>query len=221
MLPRLLMGLDVVSALLTLLVAAFFVRSWRRTGLDLHLLMAAGFALVGASFLGASVTHYGLVPEDGFVHAARATGQLGGALVLAFAYITARWRGRATPWLVGGWVLVAMSVLGAFLYAADPFGSFPPATEMYPFAHALMVVAYGICAWLSLRGAWARPGLDRLLVPFGFVAWGLTKYTWLLIDLSGAQGLAPFVYAWRLAAIGLFLAAVALPPRPEARNAPA
>jgi hypothetical protein len=66
---------------------------------------------------------------------------------------------------------------------------------------------------MALPSLLARPRLDRALVPAAFLAWAATKYTWLLVDLSGALQLVPFVYAWRFLAIGLLLAALLVPTR--------
>lgn len=208
------LALDAVAALLTLAVAGFFARIWRATGSALLLLFAVGFGLVGLGYVGVSVGRFDLAQPVGAWDALRVAGQLGGALVLLFAYVSHRVHGSPRPWSVLAWAAAGSSVVVAALFwALPPFASWPAFGQALPILHGLMFLAYAACAALALPGLLQHPTLDRALVPAAFLAWAATKYTWMLIDLmprGAAADFAPLVYVWRFLALGLLLAAIGL-----------
>ncbi|MCA1813656.1 MAG: hypothetical protein LC624_06865 [Halobacteriales archaeon] len=212
--PPLFVALDAVSAVLTLIVALFFARIWRLTGSALLLLFAVGFGLVGVGYFGVSVSQFDLAAPIGAWDALRIAGQLGGALVLLFAYVSHRVHGSPRPWTVLAWSAAGLSAIGALLFwAMPPFAQSPRLGEALPVLHGLMFLAYVACAVLALPGLLKQPTLDRALVPAAFLAWAATKYTWMVLDLlpqASTERLAPLVYCWRFLAIALLLAAIGL-----------
>lgn len=213
--PTVLVALDILSSLLTFVLVGFFLLTWRRSGRTHHLLMAIGFFLVAASFAAASTSQFNLAGPTAFFDALRIAGQTGGALVLAFTYLSLHRHGAARPGLVAAWALAAAAILFVTVYLlVPPFASLPAPSATFAWAHATMAVAYLLCTWYS-AGAFKRgPVATNLLVPGAFLCWALTKYTWFLIDVSGAQDLVPYVYVWRFLALGLLLSALILPFRP-------
>lgn len=163
--PLLYLGLDVASAALTLVVAGFFLLSWRRSGLGLHLLLAVGFLIVGASFSASSTSQF--EPEkSAFLDVVRIGGQTGGALVLVFAYVGARRHGDPRPWATLGWTAAAIFVLVAALFALyPPFNRFPSYRESLIVAHLVQTGAYALCTVLSSSSFRRAPTLEHLLVP--------------------------------------------------------
>jgi len=209
-----LVSLDVAAAVLTGLVALFFGRTWRRTDDSLHLLFGVGFGLIALSFLAVSTSQFDLARPGEDWDAMRIAGQTGGALVLVFAYLSARRSGTARPWQVLGWLVAAALALFAGLYwAAPPYAALPTLYESFATAHAVQFAAYIGCAVMAFAGYRAAPSTDRALVPAAYLAWAFSKYTWFAIDVTGSEVVVPLVFAWRFAAIGLLLLAVALPAR--------
>ena len=212
--PSLYLALDVLASLLTLGVVGFFAALWRRSGHNLHLLMVAGFLLVASGFLGVSASEFNLQGEPDNWHALRFVGHTAGALVLVLAYASAHQHGAARPWRVAAWTVAIMGLILAALYwLAPPVSPLPRLQNAFVVAHAVQFAAYAACAAYASSAFRRHPSFDRALVPAAFVSWALSKYTWLLIDLSRAQEVVPFVYAWRFLAIGLLLAALFLPVR--------
>lgn len=217
-----LLALDVASALLTLGLVAFFVRSWTRTRDDFHLLFAVGYLFLAVGFLVVSTGAFGRGAGASLADVTRMVLLLGGSLVLAFAYVSAGRHGAARAVEALAWtVAVLAGVLVAALAALPALPGGLPLDPVEPAFLAVMTAAFAACAHLASRGTPRRPGLDRVLVPAAFGAWGLSKYTWLLVDLSDAVGLVPVVYLWRFAALGLFVAALGLPPAAPRTPAPA
>lgn len=204
------MAADATSGVLTLVLAAFFLRLWRASRDPEHGLFALGFFLIGGTFPLVTASQIGLLESVDVVHSARLAGQLGGALVLALAYASTRVHGRSRPFVVLALTIVAALAVLVVVLAVPPRGSLE---GMFAVAHATMVVAYGACAWLSFASVMRRPAGVSFLVPGAFVAWAISKYTWLLIDITADLRLVGFVYFWRYSAITLLLLAVALPAR--------
>lgn len=206
--------LDVLAAVLTLGVVAFFAAAWRRSGAPLHLLFAAGFGLVGAGFLAVSTSQFDLARTGEAWDAFRLATQTGGALTLLLAYLSARRHGAARPLQVLGWLAAAggLGLLALYLLV-PPADALPPLDDAFAFAHAVQFGAFLGCVALSLEAYRRSTGPAGALVPGAFLLWALSKYTWLLIDLTAAQDLVPLVFVWRFGAIALLLLAVGLPAR--------
>ena len=112
--------LDFVACALTLFVAGFFAVTWRRLGNSLHLLFAVGFGLVALGYTGVFTSEFELTRKGELWDAVRFAGHTGGALVIAFAYMSARQHGTARPWRVLGWSIAALGILMVLLYLAVP-----------------------------------------------------------------------------------------------------
>lgn len=212
-------ALDVVSALLTLSIAAFFATTWRTTRKPLHLLLAVGFVLVGASRPFVAISRgevAGLSPELASV---RILAHSAGALVLALSYLGLHRYGSPRPILVLGWTAVLGVVLALVTSLLAPALGEPrvPATWVAVIDVGGMI-AYVVCAALSTSGFRRHPTLDRALVPAAFLAWGASSYTWLLLDLGGTDFLVPFAYVWRFVGLSLLLVAIRPPFKREARE---
>jgi hypothetical protein len=211
--PAALVLLDLMGAALAVVIAAFFAASWRRSGDNTHLLFMVGFLLLAGGVAASSTSQFDLQRPAEAWDALRVAAHTSGALVLAFAYLSASRHGDARPWTVVGWVAAGMGLLFAVLYwLVPPSAALPSLTSASFAAHAVQFVAYAACVALSLEGFRRRPALDNALVPTAFLAWAFSKYTWLLIDVSADTALVPFVLVWRFAALGLLLLALALPP---------
>lgn len=209
-----LVTLDAISAGLAFLVAGFFIASWRRSRNDLFLLHAVGFALTAIGFLAVSQSEFDPAAEATRWDALRLAGRTGGALVLVFAYASARRHGSARPLRVLAWVAAAGgALLVAFYWGVPPRASLPPLEDSLVLAHVVQLVAFLGCVVLSSSSYRREPRADLALVPGAFVAWALTQYTWILIYISDEQAIVPFVYGWRFLALALLLAALALPAR--------
>jgi hypothetical protein len=202
--------LDAVSAVLTLAVAAYFLRLWSGTRHPLHLLFSLGLALVGASYttVSASAFDLGHTPEGW--DQLRIAGQVGGALVIFFAYTSAR-SSNGRPYLALGYAAAGLSLLFAILYfAIPPVFTFPDMRTALVISHFVTTFAWLASAVLAVSSV-SGWGPDRLLVPMAFVAFAVSKYSWLLQDISGDPILIPYIYPWRFLGIVLLLAALLLP----------
>ena len=211
--------LDGASALLTLAVAGGFlaIARWSRSGL--HYLVSAGFTLLALGFAFVSASHFGRGVDADVADAARIFCQLGGSLILLFAYGSYNFTGRAQVAVVVAASAGALVALAAIFYwLVPPAASLPPLPEYFAFAYGAMAATYLGCFLLSGYGWHKRPTLGRALVPFGFLCWTLSSYTWTFIVLSGTDQFLPVVYSWRFAAILLMLWAMLRRPRsPSAR----
>lgn len=214
--------LDGVSALLTLAVAVGFlwVARWSRQGL--HLLVATGFTLVAAGFLFVSASQFGSANlGPGAVDAGRMAFQMAGPFVLVLAYGQHHLTGRARVFGVGAAAAGALVALAGILWLLPPRGYLPPLPVYLAPAHALMAAAYFGCALLSGYGWHRRPTWGRAMVPLGFLAWAMSTYTWIFIDLgAGGDRFVPLAYGWRFAAILLMLWAMVRRPRPPPTTGP-
>lgn len=208
--PGVLLALDALSAVLTLLVALFFFRLWHASADPKHGLISLGFLVIGGTFPFSAISNLQLAATLDGVDAARLSGQLGGALVIALAYASARVHGESRPLIVLALAILAALAVYAVVIAIPPVGSL---RGLFPAAHATMVLAYGTCAAFSLASVLRRPEATSFLVPGAFLSWALSKYTWLLHDFAPDDAIVPFVYVWRFSAIVLLLVAVALPAR--------
>lgn len=213
-----LVGLDATSALLTLGVAAFFLRVYAGTRASLHLLFALGLALVGATFATTAASHFDLGGAPSLYDHARIAGQMGGALVVLFAYAGARSRGSPRVWIAVGWAAVALSLFFGLIYLA-----FPTRRQDFAFAHAVMALAWAGAAWMAARGSLSLVASRRFFVPAAFALLAVSKYTWFVVEAGQADdAMTLLVYPWRFLAIGLLVAALVVAPRPqEAPHAPA
>jgi hypothetical protein len=219
MVAPLYVALDALSAAATLSIVGFFLRTWRRSGAALHLLMAVGFLLVAGSYALVAASEFDLAGPAGAIDALRLIGQTFGAVVLALAYVASRGGRAASPLrvLAASAALVAAGLaVGALLGA--PFAQVASGRVASLSAHAAQALAFATCAWLSFRAFRRQPAAQRALVPGAFLLWTVMKYTWVLIDVSGAQELVGFAYASRFVAIGLLQLALWLPARAPAHE---
>ena len=205
---------DVASAVLTLLITAFFARLWRRSREPLDLLFTIGFLLAAIGFLSVAVSFLNPFGTFRLVVGLRVSGQTAAALVLLFAYLSVRVHGAARLWIALGWTAATGAVILALLFAAvPPFFAVPNTGTMLAAAHVVMAAAFTACAVMSGRGFARRRTLDRTLVPAAFLSMAVGNYTWLIFDVFEIDGLVSLAYMWRLLALVLFLLAVLLPAR--------
>lgn len=204
--------LDSVSAVLTAIVAGFFFVAARRTRATAHLLFGIGLLVVALSFTTVTASQFDLGRAPSVFDHLRIVGQLGGALVILFSYLSARTHGDPRTFHVLGMSVVA--ILGAyvvlFLFIL-PFGTFPDVEGLLAYGHAAMAIVWTLSALLSGRQWMKAPAWDRVLVPTAFVLFGVSKYTWFIIDLAGTNDVVLLVYVWRFSAIALLLVAMLLP----------
>ncbi|HWG89745.1 MAG TPA: hypothetical protein VNZ52_02755 [Candidatus Thermoplasmatota archaeon] len=222
--PFLLVGLDLVSLLLEVVVAAFFLQTWRRTGNATHLLFAIGFFLLALGTGAVSSSALDLLRNVETWDGLRMGGQTGGALVLFFSYASMRRGGHANILRVAAATIAFAASLMVILYVfVPPFLEVPSLESMAVVADAVQFLAYAGCVAFASITYRRVPQPEYLLVPGAFMLLALSKYTWVLIDLSHAINLVGFVYVWRILALGLLLGALLLPrrPRPEASREPA
>jgi hypothetical protein len=211
--------LDGASAVLTLLVALGFwwVSRWTRQAL--HVLLSAGFTAVAAGFLLVSLSHFSDALTFDIVDGARLVLQLAGALLLAGAYAAHHLAGRPRAAAVVFASLAVFAALLALVWLLPPAGQITPLPEYFALAHTVMAACYFGCALLSGYGWHRRPTWGRAMVPFGFLAWALSTYTWIFIDLSpGDDTFLPVVYFWRFVAVLLMIWAMVRRPRYQARG---
>lgn len=218
--PTIFAALDVLAALGSLALAGFFAWSWARSRDDLHLLLAAGFALLAVSYPAVAVSHFAPGETIGRWDAARLAGQSAGALGLALAYAGRRARSGAAR--KAGWVVALGGVAGlvAALLLSPPTQAVDRRTALVA-AHALQAAAFFACAAASTDGWRRRAVATRALVPAGFAALGASKLAWLLVDVGFPDGLVVAIYAGRFAGLVLLLLALGLPmraPRPRAQG---
>lgn len=204
MAETLLLWLDLVSAAAVLGIAACFGLAWWRLRGPLPMLLCVGFALLGVGILTVSTSEFDLGASGPGADLLRLATHTSAALVLAFAYVDAR-TGRSRPWRALAWASAGTGLVVALLSPfLVPQVSFDPRRE-WLVAHAVQALAYAACFLLSSAALLRRPSLRGALVPLGFLAYAISKYTWTLIDLTGDKGLVPYVYAWRFLMIGLLL----------------
>lgn len=214
-------ALDLLSAALLAVLVAFFARSWRRSGEPLHLLFAVGFGLIAAGVASVSTSAFDLArPVDAW-DALRFAGYSGGAFVLFFAYLSRRRHGVARPARALAWSAAAGALMVVALYfLLPPEAQLPVLADVFALAHAAQLLAFLGCATLALPAFLRAPRLDHALVPAAFLLFALSKYTWLLIDVTGVLQVVPIVFLWRFLGVGLLLLAVGL-PSPRRRWVPA
>lgn len=208
--------LDLAVGIVALLVAGWFLVAWRRMGAPAFLLFAVGLGLKGVG--------YALGGPDEFVVAARPATALetarlailfAGNLIMVTAYLGGHGR---RGWLAAGWGLAgAALVLAALDLLVPPLGEID-LSILSPSLHGAVALANVACAVLAAQGFAASPRPSRALVPAAFLLWGLSNYTWLLIDLGAPSGFGLWVQAWRLLAVLFMLAALVVPGRaPEVK----
>lgn len=207
MTPAALLWLDLLSAAAVLGIAACFVVAHFRMRGGLALLLGIGFALLGVGLLTVSTSAFDLGPGDPYVDLLRLSTHTSAALVLAFAYVDAR-TGRSRPWRALAWASATSGILVALLSPLVETPVVLDARREWVAAHAVQALCYAACFLLSGAALLRRPSARAALVPLGFLAYAVSKYTWLLIDLTGEKGLVPYVYLWRFLMVGLFLSAL-------------
>lgn len=202
-----LLVLDLVSGALVMGLAALCLRSFWALRAELPLLMSVGFALLGVGILTVATSAFDLTRADAYVDLVRLCAHTGAALAFAAAYLSAR-RPGGRRWRALGWAAAGTAVLVALVSPLAPPALQLGGREQWVVAHAVQALAYGLCFLLAGSGTVARRGAGAALVPLGFLAYMLSKYTWLLIDLTGDLRVVPFVYLWRFLTIALFYAAL-------------
>lgn len=210
---ELVVAVDLVSALAMLVVAAFFLVLWRQSRAPLHLLFGLAFATLALGISTVSTSEFDLTGQNTAVDAARILAHTSAPLMLVLGY-WASWRGRGTTAsATGGVAFLVAGALALLLYSAPPAGSISAGSARNAFivAHTLQFLLYLALVVLSARNFLRAPTVRRALVPLAFLAYSFSKYSWLLIDLSGDSRLVPFIYFWRFAMLGLMLAALLAP----------
>ncbi|GEM_PF-3906929 len=214
-------AIDLAVGALALLVAVWFLVAWRRIGEPPFLLFAVGLALKGVGYaLGDpaefAIAHRAATPLE----SVRLACLFAGNLVMVAAYLGGQGHARRA-WLVGGWgVAAAALVLAALDLLVPPLGEVDLAT-LSPALHGLAALANVACAVLASQGFRASPRPTRALVPAAFLLWGLSNYTWLLIDLGAPSSFGAWVQAWRFLAVLFMLAALIVPGRSPEVTRPA
>jgi hypothetical protein len=209
-------ALDAVTGAATCLVALYFLRIWLGTRREQPLLFCLGLLLTGLGFATVAASHYDLGRNPDLWDQLRLAGQLGGPLVVLFAYVAREGTGWPRFLLVVSSAYFILAVVFAVLFfIVPPAGTFPSVEWTFLPAHAAMTALWSACALLAYRRS--REARAGALVPLGFVAFALGKYTWFLADLSQDQTIVLLVYPWRVLAIALLLAAIGFPtPKEEA-----
>lgn len=211
--------LDGASALLAALVGLFFFRVWRKSRLGLDLLLTCSFAFLGIAF-GLSFTEDLLGFEAETVGYPRFSLELAGATTLVAAYVSARAKVNAGPALLVGWGIAGVGMLFVLAYVLIPPAlTLTPVAQVSPYANTALGVLWGCCAGFA-SVAWARRRIPtRATVALGYLALGLSYYTWTLVELGQNDALLIVAYVWRLAGLVLVGLAVVLPPRGGAPDA--
>lgn len=214
----LLAGLDGASALLAGLVALFFLRVWRKSGLGLDLLLTCAFAFLTLAFAISFVEDVLALDPESYGYP-RFSLELAGVLTLLAAYVSARARVRAGPALIVGWGLAGVGALFVLAYVVVPPAlTLTPVAQISPYAHAAMAVAWTACAAFAST-AWANKRVpSRATVALGYLALAVGYYTRTLLE-ADASALVVVAYVWRLAGIVLVGLAVILPTRGGAADA--
>lgn len=205
------LSLDLLVGALAFVVAGWFFVAWRRLEQPAFAIFAAGLALKGVGYAMGSGSQFDVSqPVDAF-DVLRLTAVFLGTLVMVAAYA----RERARPVLYLGLGLGVVGVAFA-LYdlVAQPAWSLPLGT-LSIVVHAVVALANVSLAIYAAHGFAQSPGLTRALVPSAFLVWGLSNYTWLLIDLGAPASFGLAVHLWRLLAVLLMLAALVVPRRQE------
>lgn len=205
-----LVAVDLLSSLAMMSVAIAFFALWRRSRSSLHLLFAFAFATLAAGMSTVSTSEFDLTGASPLVDTVRIVTHTAAPLMFALGYWSHR-RERPIP----TWRVVAISfgvatVLGLLVWAAPPTGSVSLGSTRNAFvaAHALQFVLYLGVVVLSSGSLLRAPSWRRALVPLGFLAYAFSKYSWILIDLSGDTGLIAFIYFWRFTMLALLLLAL-------------
>lgn len=211
--------LDGASALLAGLVGLFFFRVWRKSGLGLDLLLTTSFAFLAIAFGLSFLEDIGQLDTDRTGYP-RFSLELAGVLTLLAAYVSARAKVNAGPALLVGWGLAGVGVLFVLAYVLIPPAlTLTPVAQVSPYAHAASAVAWGACAGFASI-AWARRRIPtRATVALGYLALGLSYYTWTIVELGDNPALLLLAYVWRLAGVVLVGLAVVVPPRGGAPDA--
>lgn len=212
-------GLDAASALLAALVGLFFFRVWRKSGLGLDLLLTCSFAFLTMAFAMSFFEDVLSLDGESFGYP-RFSLELAGVLTLLAAYVSARARVNAGPALLVGWGLAGVGVLFVLAYIlVPPALTLTPVAQISPYAHAALAVSWGVCAGFA-SVAWARRRIaTRATVALGYLALGLSYYTWTIVELGEDMPLLLLAYVWRLAGVILVGLAVVVPTRGGAADA--
>ena len=208
------LSLDLAVALVAVLVAAWFVVAWRRVGDSALLLFGVGLGVKGVGYALGSSAQFDVHRSATALDLARLVIVLAGTLVMVAAYA----QRRARPWLFVGWALAAAGVILAALELIVPAFDADLAL-VSPVAHATIAIANVALALYAAQGFRESPSLARALVPTAFLLWGISNYTWLMIDLGAPTSFGAWVHGWRLLAVLLMLAALVLPRRKVAYGA--
>lgn len=212
--PQTYAALDALSTVLTLAVAIGFLAIARFTRQGLHVIIAAGFGLLGLGFLFVSASHFSAGPQLQAGEAARIIGLLAGSLTLLLAYTTVHGeRGRPPVLAILLGAVGGTLTLGAALWFLPPVGRLALSPHSLSVAYATVTLAFLGCAILAGYGWHKRPTWGRALVPLGFLCWAFSSYTWIFIDIGGDSRFLVLAYTWRFAALALVLWAMARRPR--------
>jgi len=205
--------IDAVSSGLTVLVTLAFLRLWirRREGIDL--LFSIGMAAIALSFLLSTSTR---LPGHGLpfrpLLAANLSSRFAGVLVLLFTYISVRVHGSPRIWRALGWASLTGATLLALVYLFIVPGSESQSLRVaLPYMNSFSAIGFGACSVLSFRGFLRHGALDRVFVPAAFLCFGVSSYTFFLLDVT--RGGVPLLAGllWRLVGAGFLATAVLWP----------
>jgi len=214
-------GLDVVSALLTLALGALLVRTWALTRAPIALLLGVAFILLGASYATVTASQFDLGRSPDLWDELRLAGQTGASLVLFLTYLSSRASRNPVPFRVLAGAVGALTVAVGLLDVVLPsLSARIPERQYFLGAHLVMAMAFGACAFMAARGFGQHPTRDRALVPLAFLFFAISKYTWFIIDLTRSDAPVGLIYAWRFAGIALLGFALVRPLAGRPPHAP-
>lgn len=203
--------LDLLVAAAALVVAVWFLVAWRRIGEPPFLLFAIGLALKAVGYAMGGPSEFGnLHGQPSTFQVVQLAALFAGNLIMVSAYLGGQ---RRRGWSMVGWALAAGAVLLAILDVVVPPLGQVDLDILLPTVHAAMALANVSCAIFAFQGFRASPHAGRALVPAAFLFWGISNYTWLMIDFGAPAWLGAFVQAWRVLAVALMLGALIVPRR--------
>jgi hypothetical protein len=208
-----LFALDALSAIALLTLAGGFAALWRFTREPLHGVLAVAFATLAGGVSAVSASEFEVAEGAPWVDAFRMVCHTAAPLMLVSVYWATQRRSRPGALSTVASAFALAGLLTAIVWILPPEGRFAIGTERNALVltHGLQFALYLALVVLAGRRFVRSPSSRRAFVPLAFTAYAFSKYTWVLIDLDGDQGLIPLVYFWRFAMIGLMASAFLAP----------
>lgn len=203
-----LLGIDVLSALLAASAAIFFARARSLMPGRGFGILALAFALMVPSFLLVTATTYAFIPLQPAGLAFRGVGLLLSTFLLLLQYGGRRAGWRPETVRRAAVALVATFALYVLAYLALP-GQLPDPSSGYAllrFVDAACLIAVALLVTLEVH---ARTLAD-FRVPLGFILLAFGRYTIAVVTIADATHVIGLAYLWRVAGL-LVLASIALP----------